>query len=332
MFTNKPFIVAEMSANHLGSLDRALKICKAAKEAGADAVKLQTFTPSRMVGKPEYIIPNGPWAGRALIDLYDEAHTPRAWHKQLFDYCKELGIVCFSTPFHPDDVDFLETLNCPIYKISSFDIEDRELIERCVRTGKPIILSTGMATKEQIRRAISWCEHAHTLTILKCTSAYPAAIEDAHLQTLFDMSYEASRFGVSDHTLGYLIPIMATAMGATVIEKHLTLSRGDGGPDAAFSMNPEEFGQMVTVCRAAKAALGRVVYGPGESERESVELRKSLFFNRALREGTVIEREHLKIARPALGLSPVKLKEVLGKKLAYFVLAGDPVTDDSFYH
>ena len=327
MFSNKPFIVAEMSANHLGSLDRALRIVDAAADAGADAVKIQTFTPSQMVGNPDYIIPGGPWHGRRLLSLYEEAHTPREWHKPIFDRCKEQGIVGFSTPFHLDDVAFLETLDCPIYKISSFEINDHELIKACAKTGRTLIISAGMATAEEICKAVAatkrrWDEH---IIVLKCTSAYPADASNANLAT---MTRIAGLSGLSDHTPGIGVAVAAAALGATVIEKHLTLCRANGGPDAEFSMEPDEFAQMVVECRRAAASIGKVTFGPSASEKSSLELRRSLWFAQALPEGTVIQRSHLKSARPALGLSPSRLTSILGKKVKQLLLAGDPVTDD----
>ncbi len=276
---NRPFIVAELSANHLGSLDRAVDIVQAAADAGADAIKLQTFTPEQMA-EPGVIVESGPWAGRELLDLYREAHVPRAWHKPLFGLAKLRGMVAFSSVFHPDDVYFLETLDCPIYKIASFELTDLALIQHAARTGKPVIMSAGMASKVEIGLAIGAVLNVRPtadITVLKCTSAYPADASDANLATLHDMGerWPYCDFGVSDHTLGTAVAIAATALRAAVIEKHLTLSRADGGPDAAFSMEPDEFAQLVTECRRAAAALGEVRYGPTPAESGSLQLRRA---------------------------------------------------------
>ena len=274
---NRPFIVAEVSANHLGQLSRALDLVDAAASAGADAVKLQTFTPEQMA-EPGVIIEAGPWAGRSLLDLYREAHTPREWHAPIFHHARRLGLVVFSSAFHPDDVDFLEGLDCPIYKIASFEITDRNLIRYAARTNKPIIISTGMATREEIAFACDLARGAGCmdLTLLKCTSAYPADASDANLAAMAYMgdAFRAHAFGLSDHTPGIGVSVAATALGASVIEKHITLSRADGGPDAAFSMEPEEFRQLVVECRRAAAAIGEVRYGPTPSEAASVLLRR----------------------------------------------------------
>jgi len=277
-----PFIIAEVSANHLGDIRRALWLINHAMEAGADAVKFQTFTPEQMVDADK-IIEAGPWAGRKAIELYREAHTPREWHERLFKHARELGITPMSSVFHPDDVDFLETLDCPIYKISSFELTDTTLITRAAKTGKPLIMSTGMATEEQIAAGLGAALHAtrhmphqpnHTL--LKCTSAYPAHAADANLLTMQDMAdrWKYVSVGISDHTIGIGVAVAATALGATVIEKHLTIRRADGGPDAAFSMEPDQFAQMVLECHHAAAAIGEVRYGPTPGEAASMLLRR----------------------------------------------------------
>lgn len=281
-------IVAELSCNHLGSLDRALAIVQAAAKAGADAVKFQTYTPEQMVG-PEVVIKAGPWAGRNALELYREAHTPREWYGELFTSARALGLEAFSSVFHPDDVDFLENFNCPRYKISSFELTDLALIKYAAATGKPIVLSTGMADLWDIALAIQAATPAGSdgshLTLLKCTSAYPASIEDANLVTIADLESrirfgnvaQHAKFGISDHTLGISVAVAAAVLfDVTMIEKHLTLRRADGGPDAAFSMEPEEFAQMVKVCREAKAAIGNTIrYGPTKGEAASLQLRRS---------------------------------------------------------
>lgn len=268
-------IVAEISANHLGSLDRALRIVGVAAAAGADAVKLQTYTPEQMAD-PGLIIPRGPWAGRNAVALYREGHTPREWHKPLFERAHSLGLMAFSSVFHPDDVDFLETLGCPMYKISSFELTDLNLIHYAGRTGKPIVISTGMATVEEIYAAVMANYGAVDLTLLKCTSAYPASPADANLLTMRAMrQHFCVKVGLSDHTMGMGVAIAAAALGASMIEKHLTLSRADGGPDAAFSMEPSEFAQMVVECRRAAQAVGEVRYGPSAAEAEHLGLRRA---------------------------------------------------------
>lgn len=268
-------IVAELSANHLGSLERAIALVEEAARAGADAVKLQTFTPEQMA-EPGIRIETGPWAGRELLELYREAHTPREWHRPLFDVAKINGIDAFSSVFHPDDVEFLETLGCQTYKIASFELTDTALIASAAKTGKPIVISTGMAMEAEMLRGASaaWDAGCTNLTVLKCTSGYPAPVSEMNLATMNDMRRFFSRVGLSDHTLGIAVPVAAVALGATMIEKHLTLSRADGGPDAAFSLEPLEFAEMVRACRDAEAALGKVHYGPTAAEASSVALRR----------------------------------------------------------
>lgn len=272
---NRPFIVAEVSANHLGRRQRALDIIVEAHKAGADAVKFQTFTPEQMVDADKFI-KAGPWAGRRAIELYQEAYTPRGWHEMLFSAARACGMVAFSSPFHPDDVDFLEKLDCPIYKISSFEVTDLTLIRYAAATGKPIMISTGMASEEDVLKASVAADASPDLTLLKCTSAYPADASEANLATMQTLGYFpcCRAFGLSDHTPGIGVAVAATALGATVIEKHLTIRRSDGGPDAAFSMEPDEFAQMVVECRRAAAAIGTVQYGPTPGEAASMLLRR----------------------------------------------------------
>lgn len=272
---NRPFIVGEISGNHLGSFERAQDLVDAAANAGADAVKFQCFTPEQMAPK-DALFYGGPWDGQQAIAVYGQTWTPKDWFKPLFDHAKVRGLVAFSSVFHPDDVAFLETLGCPIYKISSFELTDLNLIASAAATGKQLIISTGMGTEYEIHAAWNTCLAYHrNMTFLKCTSAYPAPIEEANLAT---MQYMAESMwcavGVSDHTMGHAVAVAATALGATVIEKHLTLSRSDGGPDAAFSAEPEEFAQMVKACREAALAIGTVHYGPTPSEMSNLPLRR----------------------------------------------------------
>jgi sialic acid synthase SpsE len=271
-----PFIVAEISCNHLGSLDRALELVEAAARAGADGVKFQTFDPEQMA-PPDYVLEDGPWAGRNLRDLYREAVTPREWHAALFDLTRARGIVPFSSPFHPDDVAFLETLDCPIYKIASFEILNLPLIGCTARTGKPLIISTGMATGPEIETAVrtAMLNGNHDVTLLACTSAYPTPAAGVNLRRLWAIErFTSQPVGLSDHTLGSTAAIAATALGATVIEKHLTLRRSDGGPDAGFSAEPEEFADMVMACRQVVEMMGNGELGPHPSEASSLKLRR----------------------------------------------------------
>ena len=273
-----PFIVAELSCNHGGSLDRALELVRAAADAGANAVKLQTWTPGTMVSDHAAVMETGPWAGQNLAKLYEEAHTPWHWHKPIFDYAQSRGIEAFSTPFDVGALEFLETLGCPRYKIASFEIIDLDLIKSVAATGKPLIMSTGMATRKEIALATvaAYSQKCRDLTLLKCTSAYPASAEDANLATMQALArgYPWCGVGLSDHTRGIGVAVGAAALGATVIEKHLTLLRADGGPDAAFSMEPDEFEDMVIACRQAAAAIGRVYFGPTIAEMPMVEVRR----------------------------------------------------------
>ena len=322
---SNPFIIAELSANHNGSLDMALAIIEAAAKAKASAIKLQTFTPESMA--VEYSIKDGPWAGQNLIDLYKQAHTPREWHQELFAKARSLGIVPFSSPFDEASVDFLEKLNCPLYKIASFEIVDIPLIRYVASTKKPIFISTGMATLAEIDRAVEAAQGCE-ITLLKCTSAYPAPFSDANLATLADMGRFYGRVGISDHTPGIGVAVAAVALGATVVEKHLTLSRSDGGPDSGFSMEPSEFAQLVTECNAAYQAIGTISYGPTESERPSLALRRSLYFSEDVQAGTVLTKKHFRTARPALGLPPMEIDNLIGRVLTKGFAKGAPVRGD----
>ena len=283
---NKPYIVAELSANHLGSLERALRIIDAAKWAGADAIKFQTFAVKSLAPDPDRVIESGPWAGSSMGDLYSQAQTPRQWHETLFAYARANEIEPFSSVFSPDDVDFLEELRCPRYKIASFELVDLDLVRYAAGKGKPIVMSTGMATAWDIGEAYfaAWgMANCPSITLLKCTSAYPATAADANLSTMGDMrkAFRHAEVGLSDHTLGIAVPVAATALGAAMIEKHLTLKRSDGGPDAAFSLEPDEFKQMVSACREAAEAIGEVRYGPTESERAQLQFRGRTVRSRA---------------------------------------------------
>jgi N-acetylneuraminate synthase len=301
MRSSSPFIVAEMSANHLGSLQRALDIVQAAADAGADAIKVQTWTPGTMCIS-DYALTHGPWAGRSLRDLYAEAFLPWEWHEPIFKAARAAGLVPFSAAFDAGAVDFLEALGVDRHKVASFELTDLPLISYMASKGKPMILSTGMATREEIVDAVKACQENGCIrpVLLKCTSAYPADASDANLLT---RALPLGDWGLSDHTMGIGVACAAAAMRAVMIEKHLTLSRADGGPDAGFSMEPHEFKQLVTECRRAAAAIGEVRYGPGPSE--STELRRSLWVAKDIAKGEPLRfGDNVVTARPALGLPP----------------------------
>jgi N-acetylneuraminate synthase len=326
------YIIAELSANHGQQLNQALDLLRIAQECGADAVKLQTYTPDTITirsSRPEFRVGGGTlWDGKNLYDLYAEAFTPWEWQPKLKALADDLGIALFSTPFDPTAVDFLERMNVPAYKIASFEAVDLPLIEKVARTGKPIILSTGMATLAEIAEAVDAIRAAgHTqLALLKCTSAYPAPPEDMHLRTI---PHLAEAFGVpvglSDHTLGIAVPVAAVALGACIIEKHLTLSRGVPGPDSAFSLEPAEFRAMVEAVRTAEKALGRVHYGLSESEKASRVFRRSLFVVRDVKAGEPFTEANVRSIRPGHGLPPKHLPEVLGRRAAVDLPAGTPL-------
>lgn len=331
MSSNSPFIVAEMSANHLGSLRRAHQIVAAAAAAGADAIKFQTWKRDTLCIS-EYVVEQGQWKGQALGGLYRRAWTPWAWHKDLFDHAREVGLVPFSAAFDRESVDFLETLDVDRHKVASFELTDLPLIRYMASKGKPMILSTGMATLPEIAAAMIAVEttpgHANVggfgdITLLKCTSAYPADASDANLSTMQDL--RGRYFGLSDHTLGIGVAIAAVALGASMIEKHLTLRRFDGGPDASFSLEPWEFEQLVTECRRAAAAIGEVKYGPGPSE--STALRRSLWVARDISEGETLRLgDNVVSARPALGIHPDS--PIDGCQARRDLRAGTPLTQD----
>ena len=305
------YFVAEMSANHNGSLETALEICKAAKESGADAVKLQTYTPSGMSMDKE------------LYNLYTHAYTRQKWHKEIFDYCKEIGITCFSTPFEKKDVDLLEGLGCPIYKVASFEIVDIPLIQYIAKTGKPIILSTGMATTMEIEDAMR--AGNCNVTLLKCTSAYPARPEDANLLTIPDMirRYHLP-VGISDHTIGIGVPVAAVTLGATVVEKHFTIEKK--GIDSEFSLLPDEFALMVQECKRVENAPGNVQYGA--TSNEWTKYRRSLWVVKDIEKGLRFRDEHIRSLRPNMGISPKYLSAIIGKKAKKHLKKGDPLKWD----
>jgi len=313
------FIIAELSANHGHDIEIAKETIRAAKRAGADAIKLQTYTADTITldAKTEdFLISGTIWEGQYLYDLYKEASLPWAWHKALFDVAEEEGLVCFSSPFDKTAVDFLEELNCPIYKIASFEITDIPLIEYVAGKGKPIIISTGIADEEDIRLALETCRSAgnNQLVLLKCTSAYPAKIEDANLVMIRDM---AEKFGVvtglSDHTLGTLVPTLSIAMGAKVIEKHFILDKSIGGADASFSLDEKEFAEMVQHVRQAESALGTINYSLTEGKKKSRVFSRSLYVAESMKAGEVITEQNVRSVRPGFGLHTKHFKNILGK-------------------
>jgi len=325
-----PFIIAEMSGNHNQSLERALEIVRAAAGTGAQAIKLQTYTADTMtldLKEREFFISedNSPWKGQSLYDLYKIAHTPWDWHKPIFDHAKKLGLICFSTPFDETAVYFLEKLGVPAYKIASFENTDIPLIQRVGATGKPLIISTGMATQEELDESVDVARKAgcKDLTLLKCTSTYPATPENSNLLTI---PYLRERYGcevgLSDHTLGIGVAVASIALGATVIEKHFTLKRADGGVDSAFSMEPAEMKELVEETERAWQSLGKVFVGPTEAERPSIAFRRSLYIVKDLKAGDVLTKENVRAIRPGFGLPPKHLKQLLGMEILRDVKRG----------
>lgn len=332
MTSNKAFIVAEMSANHNHKIENAFAIIKAAKEAGADAVKFQTYTPDTITldcDNEYFQIKQGTlWDGTTLYKLYQQAYTPWEWHKDLFDYANSLNLVAFSTPFDKSAVDFLEKLNNPIYKIASFEITDIPLIEYAASVHKPMIISTGIATADEISDAVEACRKVgnEDITLLKCTSEYPAKIEDANILTIQDMAKRwGVKVGLSDHTIGDICPCTAVSLGATVVEKHFTTDRSVGGPDAAFSMNKDEFSTMVKRIRETEAALGSVNYELTDIVKKDRHFARSLFACADIKKGDVFTEENIRSVRPGTGCSPKYLPELLGKKSDRDYKFGDPI-------
>ena len=318
--TGKVFIIAELSANHNGSLEKALAHVKAAKQTGADAIKLQTYTADTITidaKNDDFRLKQGTiWDGKYLHELYKEAYTPWEWHKQIFEAAKAEGLICFSSPFDFTAVDLLEELNAPAYKIASFEITDIPLIEYTASKGKPIIISTGIAEEEDIELAVNACKRMgnHQIILLKCTSSYPAPINEANMIMIPDI---AKRFGIiaglSDHTMGATVPVVATAFGAKVIEKHFIIDRSIGGPDASFSMNVEEFTAMVKAVREAEQAVGVVDYHLTAKQKSGREFSRSLYIVKDVKAGEKLTAENVKSIRPGYGLHPKHYHEVLGK-------------------
>lgn len=327
-----PYVIAELSANHNGNLERALAIMIAAKEAGASAVKLQTYRPDTITLKsdrPEFQIHGGLWDGHSLYDLYEWAHTPWEWHQALFAKGRELGLTVFSSPFDFSAVDLLESLDCPAYKIASFELVDLPLIRYAAQTGKPLIMSTGMANEAEIAAAVEMAlKHGNgQLALLHCVSGYPAPAAEYNLRSI---PLLRQRFGVevglSDHTLGSATAIAATALGATLIEKHFTLARADGGPDCAFSMEPAELTELVASINTAHAALGVADYQLTASEQGNRAFRRSLYLVKEMATGEVLTAEHIKSVRPALGLPPADYDRLIGKRVNRSLSANQPLS------
>lgn len=336
MIEKIPFIIAEMSGNHNQSLERALAIVDAAADAGVDAVKIQTYTADTMtidIDTGEFFISDKDslWKGETLYHLYEKAHTPWEWHKAIFERCKERGIMGFSTPFDDTSVDFLEDLSVPCYKIASFENVDLPLIRKVARTGKPIIASTGMTTVAELSDLVQTVrENGCTdLTLLKCTSSYPASPEGTNLRTIPHMrELFGCTVGLSDHTLGIGAAVASVALGAAVIEKHFTLSRAEGGVDAAFSLEPAEMAQLVRECRTAALALGTVSYERAEQEQKSLQFRRSLYVVEDMKAGDVFTEKNLRRIRPGMGLSPKYYDIILGKKANCSITRGTAVQWD----
>lgn len=327
------FIIAELSANHNGSLDTALETIRAAKRAGADAIKLQTYTADTLTincDKEDFIIKSGSiWDGKTFYELYQSAYTPWEWHKELFEVAKEEGLICFSSPFDKTAVDFLEELEVPAYKIASFEITDIPLIEYVASKGKPVILSTGIAEQADIELALDACRRMgnEDIALLKCTSSYPAPINEANMVMVRDL---AERYGVtsglSDHTMGATVPIVATCFGAKIIEKHFILDRSIGGPDASFSMNEEEFAAMVKAVREAESAIGKIDYTLTEKQKKGKDFSRSLYVVKDIKAGEVITEENVKSIRPGFGLHPKFYKEILRKAVKVDLERGTPLS------
>ena len=334
--TERPYLIAEMSGNHNHSLDRALEIVTAAAQSGADAIKLQTYTADTItldVDMPGFVIEDEKslWAGRRLYDLYEEAHTPWDWHAPIMEHAKSLGIDCFSSPFDATAVDFLEDLDVPAYKIASFESIDLPLIRKVAKTGKPMIISTGMASVVEIGEALAAARDAGNdqICILKCTSTYPATPENTNIRTIPNMRDAfGCEVGLSDHTMGTGVSVAATALGAVLIEKHFTLARADGGVDSAFSLEPSELRALREETERAWQSLGQVVYGGTKAESGSRQFRRSLYVAEDMQEGDAFSEANLRSVRPGYGLAPKHFDVLLGKRVNRALPKGTPVSWD----
>ena len=326
-----PYIVAEMSGNHNGDLGRAIALIDAAAEAGADAVKMQTYTPDTITidhAGPDFVIAGGLWHGRTLYDLYREAHTPWDWHPRLFAHARKRGITIFSTPFDDSAVELLEGLDCPAYKVASLEIVDLPLIRCIAATGKPVIISTGAATAVEIGEAVKAARDAGSgeLILLHCVSGYPTPADEINLRTMADLAKSfGCTVGLSDHTMGVGVAVAAVALGAVVIEKHFTLKRADGGPDSAFSLEARELAQLVDDCTTAWCALGKVDYSLKASEAGNRDLRRSLYAVADIAADEVLTKENIRSIRPGFGLAPKHLGEILGRRACQAIARGTPL-------
>ncbi len=325
---NSVFIIAELSANHNGSLDIAIETIRAAKRAGADCVKLQTYTADTLTInslKDDFIIKETIWEGKNYYQLYEEAHTPWEWHERLFEVAREEGLICFSSPFDRSAVDFLENLGAPAYKIASFEITDIPLIEYVASKGKPVIMSTGIAGEEDVQLALDACKRVGNtdVALLKCTSSYPAPVEEANMIMVKDLTerYQVIS-GLSDHTMGATVPIVATTLGAKIIEKHFILDPSVGGPDASFSMTEREFTEMVRQVREAEKAIGVIDYNLTEKQRKGKQFARSLYIVKDVKKGDVLSEDNMRSIRPGFGLHPKFYNELLGKKVNQDLLTG----------
>jgi len=331
---NPPYVIAEISGNHNGDINKALELIRVAKKAGADAVKMQTYTADTMTimsDKPDFCIEGGLWDGHTLYDLYQWAHTPWEWHEALFKEAEKLGITIFSSPFDETAVDFLEALNAPAYKIASFELTDIPLIQKVARTGKPMIMSTGMANKQEINEAISAAKEAGAIeiAILHCISGYPTPLSDANLNCIpmLEKDFDCVT-GLSDHTLGTTAATTAIALGASIIEKHVTLDRNDPGPDAAFSLEPGELETLCQQCKDAYAALGTASYKLKPAEQANTQFRRSIYVVKDIKKGELFTTENVRRIRPGYGLEPKYMDQVLGSKAVADIEVGTPLTKE----
>lgn len=333
--SNSPYMIAELSANHGGSYDRAIKTIRAAKDAGADAVKIQSYTADSMTlnsDRDDFIIQSGLWNGWRLHDLYAEAHTPYAWHRGLFDYAKQIGITLFSSPFDEEAADILENLDCPAFKIASFEIVDLPLIRHVARKGRPVLISTGMASLDEIGAAVECCRSVGNSDILlfHCVSSYPASVAEANLSNLRYLKDNFNvEIGLSDHTITNLVASLAVGLGASAIEKHFQLDDSVSGPDSSFSVNPIQFASLVDDCRLARVAVGSKWIDRSDAEKDNLKFRRSLYFVKNLKAGAVLGPGDIRRVRPGYGLDPRYLEEIIGHRLLKDVTFGEAVTWDA---
>ncbi|MCR8913701.1 pseudaminic acid synthase [Marinobacter panjinensis] len=331
-----PYIIAELSANHNGSLERALKTIDEAKQCGASAIKLQTYTADTMTidsDRPEFLIKGGPWDGYKLYDLYKWAETPYEWHKAMFDHAREIGITVFSTPFDETAVDLLEELNTPAYKIASFELTDLPLIEYVAKTGKPMIMSTGMASEEEIEEAVATARTAgcRELVLLHCVSSYPAPMDQANVAQVRELGKRFDAVaGLSDHTLGTVASVAAVSLGACLIEKHFILSREEGGPDSGFSIEPDELKRLCTETRDAWSAVGKPGYALQLAEESNRIFRRSIYFMRDMKAGETVKEQDVRRIRPGVGIEPKHFKALIGRTLKTDVPRGTPTSWEQF--